>query len=469
MMKRIRGNVKGMFWLFCVLFTSLLVYISYFTAIQRESLVASSYNRRLWEQEEKVMRGTIYDVKGRPLADTVIEGGVTKRVYPGGEAMGPVIGYSDRRLGRAGLENELNLELLGLSQKDPMLILRQRILGVEDKGNSVYLTLDLELQKTAYKAFWGRRGALAAIDPKTGAILALVSSPGYDPAKLQSQWDILVEHPDKPLVNRAVQGLYPPGSSFKVVTLAAALTRNFGIVDKIFYTPGYIKVNGRIIRDSEQLWPGDYDLTTAFRHSSNTVFIQVGQEAGRDAMIATSEAFGFNAAPDTDFPAAKSTFPPPPTIGGDVELAEDFIGQGKILATPLQMAKVTAIIANGGKSVIPYLIQKSVSPIGGVDVFHKIPLRTQTIEKKIADTIGALMADVVEKGTGQAAAIPGISVAGKTGSAENPHGKAHGWFIGFAPAEDPKIALAVIVENAGSGGSTAGPIAREVIAQYLTD
>lgn len=208
-MNRLERNTKLVFAMFCVLFTSLIVYLTYFTVYERDRLVQSTYNRRLWEQEEKVMRGTIYDVMGRPLAESGIENGVKRREYPGKDATGPLIGYTDKKLGRAGLENVLNSELLGLSQKDPMALLRQKILGVSDRGNDVYLTIDLELQKTAYELFRGRRGALAAIDPNTGAVLALVSSPGFDPSQLSKNWDSLVNNPDKPLINRATQGLYP--------------------------------------------------------------------------------------------------------------------------------------------------------------------------------------------------------------------------------------------------------------------
>jgi len=466
-MDRLKKNTKIIFVIFCGLFISLIVYLSYFTAYERDKLIQSSYNKRLWEQEDRVMRGTIYDAEGRPLADTVIEDNAKKRLYPGGEAFGPLVGYSDRRLGRAGLEDILNGELLGVLEKDPMILLRQKILGVSDKGNDVYLTVDSELQKTAYNMFRGRRGALVALDPNTGAILAMVSSPGYDPSNLQNEWDSLVEDSDKPLINRATQGLYPPGSAFKTITLAAALESNPEIETKVYYTPGYVKINGRVIRDYENLWPGNYDLTNAFRYSCNTVFIQIGQEVGADNLFSMAGAFGFNAKLNTDIPIATSTMPKPPALGGEVELAEDSIGQGKILATPLQMARVASVIASGGKLVTPYILQKSVSPLGTARTLHRAELPKQVLDKTIADKVKALMVDVVKNGTGKPAYIKGITVAGKTGSAENPHGNTHAWFVGFAPAEDPKIAVAAVVENAGGGGANAGPIVRDVILQYL--
>ncbi|MDD4569624.1 MAG: penicillin-binding transpeptidase domain-containing protein, partial [Tepidanaerobacteraceae bacterium] len=310
-MDKLHRNIKLIFAIFCVLFISLILYLTYFTTVERERLIKSSYNRRLWEQEEKVMRGTIYDTKGRPLAETGMEEGTKKRLYNGGKAVGNVVGYSDKTLGRAGLESVYNGELLGISETDPVTLLRQKILGVSEHGSDLHLTIDLDLQKAAYDMFWGRKGALVALEPQTGKILAMVSSPGFDSSTLKKDWEVLSKDADKPLINRAIQGLYPPGSSFKIITLAAALTYKPEIENKTFYTPGYIKVNGSIIKDSEHLWSGEYDLSTAFRHSSNVVFIQIGQQVERDQMILMAEAFGFNLTSKGDIPVARSTFPKP--------------------------------------------------------------------------------------------------------------------------------------------------------------
>lgn len=184
-------------------------------------------------------------------------------------------------------------------------------------------------------------------------------------------------------------------------------------------------------------------------------------------MISMIEAFGFNSKTKADIPVAQSSFPRPSILGGNVEMAEAFIGQGKLLATPLQMARVTSIIANGGKNVDPYIVREVVTPLGIVKDKGSGGSFDSIIEKKVADKINALMVDVVRDGTGKSSQISGINVAGKTGSAENPHGKAHAWFVGFAPAENPKIAVAVVVENAGGGGANAGPIARDVMSQYI--
>ena len=214
-------------------------------------------------------------------------------------------------------------------------------MGVSDWGNDVYLTIDLELQKPHMSCFG--RGALAAIDPNTAQHCSFPP----DPSQLSKNWDSLVNNPDKPLINRATQGLYPPGSTFKIITLAAALTNNPEIEKKVYHTPGYVKVKGSIIRDYEGFEPGDYDIVKAFRRSSNSVFIQIGQDVGGGKILEMAESFGFNSSMQTDVPTAVSRFRTL-VIGSQWSLLEASIGQGKILATPLQMARVAAIVANGG-------------------------------------------------------------------------------------------------------------------------
>ncbi|SHM46313.1 peptidoglycan glycosyltransferase [Caldanaerovirga acetigignens] len=465
-MTRLKRNVRLVFIMFCGLFLSLLGYLTYFQVYERQKLIESSYNRRLWEQEESIIRGTIYDSKGRVLAKTVEESGRKKRVYQGGEAFGPVIGYSTRKLGRAGLEQTLNGELLGVSQQDPMMVLRQKVLGVS-KGNDVYLTIDSELQNKAYQLFRGRRGALVALEPNTGAVLALVSSPGYDPNFIEQKWESLYKNESSPLLNRAVQGLYPPGSTFKIVTLAAALESIQDLEFKTYKTPGYVEVNGRVIRDYEGFRPGDYDIKRAFSLSSNSVFVKVGLEVGKERLFEKAVDFGFNEGVSFELPVATSRFPRFSLVGDDVELGEASIGQGKILATPFQMAMVASAVASGGRIMKPYIVKEVVTPLGGVKNISTPSVLKEAIDAITANKIKEYMVDVVENGTGQQARIKGVKVAGKTGSAENPHGRPHAWFVGFAPADSPKIAVAVIVENAGSGGANAAPIAREVMWQYL--
>lgn len=466
MMTKLKRNVRLVFLLFCGLFLSLLGYLTYFQVYERQKLIESSYNRRLWEQEESITRGTIYDAKGKVLAQTVEEDGKKERVYSGGEAFGPVIGYSSRKLGRANLEQALNGELLGISQQDPLTVLRQKVLGVS-RGNDVYLTIDSQLQNLAYKLFNKRPGALVALDPKTGAVLALVSSPGYDSASVEQKWDSLSQDENSPLLNRALQGLYPPGSTFKIVTLSAALESIADLEARTYNTPGYVEVNGRVIRDYESFRAGNYDIKKAFSLSSNSIFVKVGLEVGKAKLFEKAQDYGFNEGLPFELPVATSRFPQFSLMADDVELAEASIGQGRIVATPMQMALVASAVANGGTMVKPYIVEKIVTPLGEVKGNSGFTIWKEPIDRMTAEKIKEFMVDVVESGTGRSARIKGIRVAGKTGSAENPHGKSHAWFVGFAPADDPKIAVAVVVENAGSGGTYAAPIAAEVMRYYL--
>lgn len=450
------------------MFLSLMSYLTFFQLYERQRLIESSYNKRLWEQEAKIKRGAILDRNGIILAETVEVGGEKKRIYISGEAFGPLLGYSSSKIGRSGLESALNGELLGISQQDPLKVLRQKIFGLS-QGNNVYLTIDSELQKKVYSLLQGKKGAVVAIEPKTGAVLAMVSSPGFDSNKIEEEWEKLKNDDNHPLLNRAIQGLYPPGSAFKVLTLCGALENFAGIEKERFTTKGYIKIGGRIIKDDDFIKPGQYDLKRAFAVSSNAIFAELGLRLGRDRLLKVANNFGFNSEIPFELHVQKSQFPGPSFLDSDVQLAEDSIGQGKVLATPLQMASVAQIIANDGVYYSPYIVKSVEMPFGEIKSKDFGALRKVVILPNTAYKLKEYMTEVVESGTGRAAKIKGIRVAGKTGTAENPHGEPHAWFIGFAPVEAPKIAIAVIVENGGSGGRVAAPLARELILEYLKE
>ncbi|KYO68007.1 peptidoglycan D,D-transpeptidase FtsI family protein [Thermovenabulum gondwanense] len=465
-MNNLKKNIKTTFYIFCLLFLSLMSYLTYFQLYERQKLIESSYNRRLWEQETKIKRGTIYDRNGVTLAETIDLGTEKKRIYISGEAFGPLLGYSSMKIGRSGLESALNGELLGIAQKEPLSLLRQKIYGLS-QGNDVYLTVDAELQKKAYSLLEGKRGAVVALEPETGAVLIMVSSPGFDSNKVEEQWEKLKGDRGLPLLNRALTGLYPPGSAFKVVTLSGVLENFTGIEKEKFETKGYIKVGGRVIKDDNSIKPGEYSLKEAFAVSSNAIFAGLGLRLGRDKLLKIAGDFGFNSKIPFEMYVKKSQFPGHSLMDSDVQLAEDSIGQGKVLTTPLLMASIAQIIANHGVYHSPYIIDKVKTPLGQVKVNNLRTVRKTVISPQTADIVRDYMVEVVEKGTGKAARMKDIKVAGKTGTAENPHGEPHSWFIGFAPAQDPAIAIAVIVENGGSGGKVAAPIAREIIEYYF--
>ncbi|WP_418790479.1 peptidoglycan D,D-transpeptidase FtsI family protein [Phosphitispora sp. TUW77] len=443
-----------------------IVYMTYLQVYRSEELLHHPRNRRLQLLEEKILRGKIIDRRDRILAETTVSGEGVRRVYPYGEITGNVTGYLSRKLGRWGLEAVYNNELLGIDSG--LAADGSWALSMFDKGkpgNNIILSLDAELQKTAYNMLGNRKGAVVAIEPGTGRILVMVSKPGFDPGQIETQWESLRVHPDSPLLNRAVQGLYPPGSTMKVVTAAGILAEKPETASRTFDAPGYIVVEGRRIEDSQAR--GKLSLAEAMARSSNYVFALLGIELGAAKFVDTAHGFGIGEELSLGIPAASSRIPEPEEMS-ELELAETAIGQGRILVTPLNMAIVAAAVANGGRVMKPNLVDEVRSPGGVVIRSFKTKQLLTPMSEETADIIRDLMVSVVTGGTGRAASISGHQVAGKTGSAENPHGRPHAWFIGFAPVENPKVAVAVIVENGGAGGTEAAPIAREIMKKVIS-
>jgi peptidoglycan glycosyltransferase len=330
------------------------------------------------------------------------------------------------------------------------------------------------LQRAATEALGGRKGAVVALDPKTGAVLAMVTHPTFDPnvavpmddRDTRAAWDALNADPGQPLFNRATSGLYPPGSSFKVVVAAAALDVGVVTPETVFDCAGKLAVQGYTIYDFGRKSHGNLSFAQAVVVSCNIAFAQVGLRLGAEALVQYAEAFGFNGPIPFDLPTAASKIQSADTMD-QVALAAASFGQGQDLATPLQMALVAATIANGGAMMKPYLVNQIQDYNGKIiEQFGSKKLK-QVVRKETADTLTGIMIDVVKDGTGKAARIEGIRVAGKTGTAEVEGQEPHAWFICFAPADDPSIAIAVIVENGGEGGRTAAPVARQVLEEAL--
>lgn len=473
-MNNLNRNIKILFIIFSLLFLSLIGYLSYFQLYEKNKLITSSYsvyNKRLIDEEKKIFRGSILDRNGNVLAKSAIVNGEQIRQYPDGAAFANVIGYSRRiyQQGSTGIENTYDRELLGIINTDPMTFLRRLVSGKGQQGDNVILTLDKTLQDIAYNALAGRKGAVVALDPKTGNVLAMVSSPSYDPNTLGQMWSSIMNNPDHPVLNRATQGMYPPGSVFKIVTASAALTYKPQIYNKTFNDKGYIVVDGNKITNDGSVPYGNIDFKKAFYVSSNTSFIKIGLEVGGNDFNKMANEYGLNDSVPLDIPTEKNQFPSIPLIGGKVLLAESSIGQGKMLLTPLTMALIASAPANGGVIMKPHLMKYVQDPVTGDILEKSIPEKyLNPISADVANKIKDLMIGVVQQGTGTRAQIPGITVAGKTGTAQNPHGTSHAWFVGFAPANDPKIVVSVIVENGGVGGVVAAPIAGEIMKAYLS-
>lgn len=442
-----------------VLFLSLVTYLLYFNMFSADSVASNPYNKRQWEDEKFVKRGSIYDRDGVLLAKTEIEDGVHVRKYPKGRLYSHVIGYHSKVYGKSLLEMSQDDALLG---KGDITISFNEI----REGYDLTLTIDNELQQYAYNQLEGYRGAIVALEPSTGKVLAMVSLPDFDPAteSLEKSWNAIVEREDSPLLARATQGLYPPGSTYKIVTAAAAYED--GRIQETFNDHGSFERDGLKIDNYGKTAHGELDIKRAFEVSSNYVFCELGYSMGPSKVLEEAEKFGINKSIDFDIPTSKSEIQYKRMENLDAALVS--IGQGQLLMTPLHVALMGSAIANNGKMMKPYLVDKITTASGTTIGTTRPEVMYNAVGISCAGYVKELMEGVVANGTGRSTQIYGITVAGKTGTAENETEKDHAWYVGFAPAENPQICVAVLLENDDTaGGATAGPIARNIMTKYL--
>ena len=442
-----------------IMFLALVSYLLYFNMFSAEKVASNPYNKRQWEDERFVKRGSIYDRDGEVLAETIIDGDSRTWSYPKGHLYSHIIGYYSRVYGKSQLEMKYDKQLLG--HGDINITFNEL-----RSGYDLNLTIDNDLQEYAYKQLDGRRGAIVAIEPETGKILAMVSYPDFDPSTdaIEKNWKYIVEREDSPLLARATGGLYPPGSTYKIVTAATAY--NAGYSDKTFEDNGVFKQGGLKVSNYGGESYGTINVRKAFEVSSNFAFCTLGYELGAQNVKDAAEAFGVNKDIDTDIPVSKSRIDYKKMTNEDAALVS--IGQGQLLMTPLHVAMLGAAVANNGKMMKPYLVNTITTSSGLTLSTTKPTVFCQPMSAECASYMNGLMIDVVKEGTGRSAAISGITVAGKTGTAENENEKDHAWFVGYAPAEKPTISVAVLLENDGrSGGASAAPIAKKVMTKYL--
>ena len=442
---------------------SLVIYLSYFEIFQSKSIEAHSYNRRQWLNEENVLRGSIVDRNGKALAHSEKDGDLQTRVYKYGSLYSHIIGYSYREYGKAGLEASYNKTLIGADEINPIRVITEKITGPRKQGNNLILTIDHGLQEYSEQRLKGKKGSIVLMNPQNGEIYAMVSKPDFNPVTLRKKWEDIIEDKDSPLINRATMGLYAPGSVFKVITAAAALENR---IDTSFKCEGSINIDGYILKNFRGTVHGPVDLTKSLAVSCNVAFAQMGLQLGESALRNVAEDFLFNEVIPFDLVTKSSVFPK--TAMTNPELGATAIGQGKLLTTPLNMALVASAVANEGVMMKPLIVKEIITPEGKSLRGNNPEILQRATSLETARDIKGMMVEVVKNGTGKSAAIRNIQVAGKTGTAENETGKEHAWFIGFAPADNPRIAVAVILENAGTtGGASAAPIARDVINKAL--
>jgi penicillin-binding protein A len=465
--------VLRLFGLVVVLFGVLVVFTSRWTVFEAEALRDNELNRRELLQEQRIRRGTIRSADGKVLARSVPKAGDTfGRRYPTGELFAHAIGYSYTSIGRAGLERSRNDELTG--RRTELVSALESILGRSNEGDDIRTTLDARAQQAAMDALGAsdHKGALVALNVKTGGVLAMASSPGYDPNGLGERATFARLNRDEanaPLLNRATQNGYPPGSTMKVVTAAAALDSGRYRPDSLVDGSNGKRISGVPLNNFGSQDYGQIDLTFALTNSVNTVWAEVGEKLGGGTMQRYMERFGFYAEPPMDYPDQQMTASGvrkrgdlAPMTSDAVDVGRVAIGQGDLFATPLQMASVAQAIGNAGVRLKPHIMAKSVDPDGRTVDEVEPEEAAQVISRQTARDLTVMMKQVVREGTGTAAALEGVEVAGKTGTAElNNSGLNQPWFMGFTP----EVAVAVTLERfqGGTGGETAAPIAKAVL------
>ncbi|MBE7700221.1 penicillin-binding protein 2 [Oerskovia sp. Sa1BUA8] len=472
-----------------VMFLALMVSTTYIQFVQADSLNNDPRNSRQVYREYGNFRGPIV-VAGESVAlSTPVDDPYGyQRSYTNGLLYGHVTGFFSIVNGTSAIERSENDFLNGQASTLWIDRLQGLITGQKPQGASVELTIDPAAQQAAWDALGEQRGAVVAIEPATGKILAMVSKPSYDPNVLATHdtkaaseaYQSLINADGDPLVNRAIAGAtYPPGSTFKVVTAAAALESGRYTPETVIPAPDVYQYpnSTAVMRNfgSARCSPdGEQTLADAMRISCNTAFADLGVTLGGDAMRDQAEAFGFDAPLDIPMGVTKSHFPDAETTDDAGQLARASIGQGDVRVTPLQMAMVASAIANGGKQMTPYTVQTiRGADLEVVEQTEPSLLRT-SVSPTVAQQLTTMMVGVVENGSAKAARINGVQVAGKTGTAQHqPDAAPHAWFTGFAPTTDPQVAVAVIVENGGdsgseaTGGAVAAPIAKAVMEAVL--
>ncbi|ERI94352.1 penicillin-binding protein, transpeptidase domain protein [Clostridiales bacterium oral taxon 876 str. F0540] len=462
----ISSNIKKVFVVFLLCFIIIISYITYFELYKAPEVVKSPYNRRLWAIRNEVLRGTIYDRNMSALTKSEkVNAETQKRTYTSGDLFAHALGYVDIKYGITGLERKYDTELMGAENVDILSLIKNKGKEEEKVGHSLKTTLDTNVQKVAYDLLGNNKGAVVALNPKTGEVLAMVSKPSYDPNNLSKIWDDLQKDTaNHPMINRATSGLYPPGSTFKTITAISALENIKDITTRRFQDKGKLVFNQKeSISNFNGEVLGNIDFKQAYAESSNVFFGTLGLELGNDKLKATAEKFYFNKNLPTDgIPIDGSKFPSYKSYEKG-NTAQSAIGQAEDLATPMQMAVVASTIANDGTMMEPYIVQQVMDSKGKVVKDVKPQSLGSIISKENAKTMKDLMRAVVTNGTGGAAET-GINAAGKTGTADHIESKEpHAWFIGFAPYDNPQVAVAVIVEEGGVGGKAAAKIAGQVM------
>lgn len=466
-----------------VLFGLLAFFTFRWTVLEQNELEDNPQNKRALLAQQKIKRGSIYGGDGMLLARSLRRKDDTwSRTYPQEGLFAQAVGYSYLNPGTAGLERFYNGQLIGRGQGFGNTL--RKLQGKREEGNTLRTSLDAAAQRVALEQLAGRAGAVVALNPRNGRVEVMASIPDYDPNSLRSAkaTSALNKAPGAPLLNRTTAGLYPPGSTFKAVTAIAALDSGQLKPDSVLSGKNGLPISGVPLNNTGGKDFGEIDMGTALTHSVNTWWAQAGERVGKRTMQRYMERLGFGRKVPADLPANERL------ASGDycttdgrrklvkvtascVDIGRTAIGQDKLLTTPLQMAMVAAAIGNRGVLMHPLLGTRTVDPEGRTALDIQPRTYSRVMSPATASTLTGMMTRVVQEGTGTAAALEGIDVAGKSGTAERnvEQNITQPWFIGFAPADNPRVAVAVTIEKTvgGFGGIDAAPIARAVMESLL--
>lgn len=443
-------------------------YLAYFLAFDSADVINNAHNPRQELLAERVVKGRILSADGKVLAETnTSKSGKETRSYPEGRTFCHVVGRTSHSL--TGIELNQCYPML-TSHDNPFKQLGKTLRGRKNQGDDVVTTLDAGLQRAAYQALGSNRGAIVALEPSSGKILAMVSTPAYDPNQVSENWDSLIEDSDEEsrLVNRATQGLYTPGSTFKMVTAMEYLIEHPEEYKKYSYQcRGSAKYGGTRINCYDQEAHGKLNLRTSFAKSCNGSFANIGMGLNIGSFRKLCDKLYFDRKLPVDFEHNKARFALDKHSDG-AEIAQTSMGQGKTLVTPLQNAMIGAMIANDGEMMKPYVVDQIRSEDGRTIKQYDSESLGKPIDSKVAGRMQEMMETVVQQGT--ATALKGLSyqAAGKSGSAEvDAKGTTNAWFVGYAPADNPQIAVSIVIEGVGTGGRYAVPVAKKLFQEYV--
>lgn len=463
-------------FLFTALFAVLIGNITYIQVIKASEYQDMPSNNHTINKARFIKRGSIITADGLTLAESVQQAdGTYARSYPNGNLAAHAVGYYSQQYGTMGIENTQNDTLTGSKDYSSWQNALNSLAGISEPGNSVQLTIDSRIQRAAEQALAGRVGAIVALDPRSGAVLAWASAPTFDNTNIQAAIEAANASggADTSMYDRATLALYTPGSTFKVLTLASALENGLATHDTTYDSPGRMEIGGADVVSIGERGHGKISLAKAFALSSNTVFGQVADGLGAEKLVATARAFGYGQQLGLDFTTAASVMPNPEEMT-EWELAwagaGQPVGQGHTpgpQATVMQNALMAATIANNGIAMNPYVVSQILAPDGTVLKTTRGHSLGQAVGSGTAEQVKQAMLDVVQNGTGSAAAIAGVKVAGKTGTAETNNANANSTFVGFAPYDTPTVAIAVVIEQNAKGEESAAAVGGQVLRAAL--